>query len=150
MRFRRAVAEERVLLDEMTLAGIRHWGHHEKHPEAYRGLADAIARDSGPEDHLVFVLEDGDELIGFYELRDRGDHVELLRMFLDTVHIGRGLGRLLWDHAIERARDVHDRLLINSDPGAAGFYRAMGAEPIGEVKPAPGFVITTFQLDLTP
>lgn len=150
MHVRRATAEDRTLLDDMALAGVRHWGHDEHHPEAYRGLVEALAGESGPENHPVFVFEDDrNEVIGFYELRDRGDHMELLRMFLRPELIGQGYGRLLWDHAVTEASRSHGRLLINSDPGATGFYAAMGARAEREVEPVPGFVITVFQLDLT-
>lgn len=150
MRVRRATADDRTMLDELTLAGVRHWGHHENHPEAYQGLVHMLAQESDPQDHPVFVFEDDqDEVVGFYELRDRGDHMELLRMFLRPELIGRGLGRTLWEHAVIEARRTHNRLLIESDPGATGFYRAMGAEPVGRFEPVPGFVITVFQLDTT-
>lgn len=149
MHVRRAVAEDRSLLDELTLAGVRHWGHHHSHPEAYRGLARTLEQEeTGPEEHAVFVFEDGEDMVGFYELRDRGDHIELLRMFVRPELIGQGLGRMLWDHAVVEASRSHQRLLINSDPGATGFYRAMGAEAEGEFEPVPRFVITVFWHDL--
>lgn len=149
MQVRRASPEDRPVLDEMTLAGIRHWGHHQNHPEAYRALAQMLAQESGPQNHPVYVLEADGDVLGFYELRDRGDHIELLRMFLRPDLIGRGLGRTLWEHAVAEAGRSHERLLINSDPGATGFYRAMGAEAEGTVEPFPGFVITVFWHDLT-
>ena len=37
----------------------------------------------------VFVAEEDSEIVGFYGLRDRGDHVELLRMFPRIDRIGR-------------------------------------------------------------
>ena len=138
------------MLDELTLAGVRHWGHHENHPEAYQGLVHTLAQESDPQDHPVFVFENGrHEAIGFYELRDRGNHMELLRMFLQPELIGHGLGRKLWEHAVVEAGRSHERLLIHSDPGATGFYRAMGAEPADSFEPVPGFVITVFWHDLT-
>ena len=151
MRVRRATSDDRALLDELTLAGVRHWGHDVNHPEAFQGLIQTIAQEPGPEHHSVFVFEDDrGEVIGFHELRDRGDHMELLRMFLRPELIGIGYGRTLWEHAVTEAGRSHERLLINSDPGATGFYRAMGAELAGEFEPVPGFVITVFWHDLTP
>ena len=150
MRIRRATTDDRELLDELTLAGVRHWGHHENHPDAYQGLVRTLAQESDPQGHPVFVFEnDQGEVVGFYELRDRGDHMELLRMFLQPELIGRGLGRTLWEHAVIEAGRLHERLVINSDPGATGFYRAMGAEDVGHFEPVPGFVITVLQMDLT-
>ncbi len=99
----------------------------------------------------MFVFEDElGEVIGFYELRDRGDHMELLRMFLRPELIGEGYGRKLWEHATTEAARSHQRLLINSDPGAAAFYQAMGAEAERTVEPVPGFVITVLWHTLNP
>ncbi|MGD2043089.1 MAG: GNAT family N-acetyltransferase, partial [Acidimicrobiia bacterium] len=137
--FRRARAEERALLDAMTLAGIRHWGHHENHPAAYAGLEASLNEESGPENHPVYVLEEREEILGFFELRDRGDHIELLRMFLRPDLIGKGYGRRLWLEAAETAGATHRRMLIMSDPRAVGFYREMGADYEGSVEVSPGF-----------
>lgn len=148
--FRRARAEDREILDEMTLEGVRHWGHHEHHPQAYAGLAAAVDAETGPEHHPVFILEEDGDLVGFFELRDRGEHIELLRMFLRTELIGHGFGLVLWDEAVSVAAASHDRMLILSDPGALGFYEAMGATLEAEVEVAPGFSIGSCWFDLTP
>lgn len=148
-RFRRARADDREFLDEITLAGIRYWGHDQKHPEAYQGLAKSLPEWPGPENHPVFVLEDNGEVIGFYELRDRADHVELLRMFLRTEVIGQGYGRVLWDHAVEQAGRINHRMLIKSDPDSIGFYSAMGARLEERQEVAPGFSLGIFWYDLT-
>ena len=146
--FRRATASDRDLLDEMTLAGARHWGHHEEHPEAYAGLAAQLEAEDSPEHHSVFVLEEDGEVIAFYELRDRGEHVELMRMFIRSNLIGHGYGRKLWNHAIGQAAQMHDRMLIMSDPAATGFYEAMGATFERSVEVAPGFVLGIYWHDL--
>lgn len=148
MVFRPARAEERGVLDEMTLTGIRFWGHHVNHPDAYQGLVRTLAEELGPENFPVFVLEEEGQMLGFFELRDRGDHAELLRMFLRTDLIGRGYGRRLWLEAVGRASESHDRMLIMSDPGARGFYEAMGAELETEVEVSPGFVLGKYWFDL--
>ena len=123
--FREADVGERELLDEMTLAGLRHWGHHEQHPEIYAGFAQMLAAEPGPAEHPVVVLEENERIVGFYELRDRGEDIELLRMFLRDDLIGRGYGRQLWDEAVRSASLTHQRMTIMSDPGSVGFYQAM-------------------------
>jgi GNAT superfamily N-acetyltransferase len=148
MEFRRARADERDLLNEMTLAGIRHWGHHESHPEAYAGLVASVEAEDSPDNFPVFVLEDDNEVAGFYELRDRGEHVELLRMFLQVDLIGKGFGRMLWDHAVNEAAETHDRMLIMSDPEAVGFYTAMGADLEKRQEVAPGVSIGVYWYEL--
>ncbi|MDJ0954992.1 MAG: GNAT family N-acetyltransferase [Acidimicrobiia bacterium] len=147
--FRRARADERDTLNEMTLAGLRYWGHDQNHPEAYEGLAAILSSADGPESHPVFVLEESSKMIGFYELRDRGDHVELLRMFLQPDLIGLGYGRTLWTHAVQEAAAMSGRMLIMADPGAEGFYRAMGARLERYQEATPGFVLGVYWYDLT-
>lgn len=145
---RRATADDRALLDEMTLAGTRYWGHHENHPDAYAGLQARLERELGPENHPVYVLEEDGEVLGFFELRDRGEHIELLRMFLEASLIGQGYGRKLWAEAVAVAVRTHDRMLIMSDPCAAGFYEAMGAILEDEITVAPGFTLSRYWYEL--
>jgi len=148
MEFRRARADDRDLLNQMTLAGIRYWGHHESHPEAYAGLVVSVEAEDSPDNFPVFVLEADGEVVGFYELRDRGEHVELLRMFLREDLIGKGFGRTLWDHAINEAAKIHDRMLIMSDPEALGFYAAMGAVLEKHHEVAPGVSLGVYWYEL--
>jgi hypothetical protein len=141
MRFRQARAEEADLLGEMTLAGVRHWGHHENFPDAYAGLATSLP---GPEDiaaHPTFVLEDDDGVAGFYSLRDRGDFVDLVQMFVQVDRIGHSLGRALWEHSVSEASGIAPRMRIMSDPESIGFYEAMGAALERRVEVSPGFFL---------
>jgi len=148
--FRQAIADDRDGLDEMTLEGLRHWGHHEDHPEAYADLVDLLATEPGPENFPVFVLVEDGQVVGFYELRDRGDHVELLRLFMRSDLIGRGYGRMLWSHAVDQAKKMHDWMLIKSHPRAVGFYATMGATFERNVEVAPGFFLDVYRFDLQP
>jgi hypothetical protein len=102
-------------------------------------LASELPAADDVEKSLVYVLEDDGVVLGFYSLKDKGDHVELLQVFLRTHLIGHGYGRRLRDHSVGVGASVSDRMLIMSDPKSVGFYRAMGAtlERMQEV--APGF-----------
>jgi GNAT superfamily N-acetyltransferase len=146
--FRQATATDRAVLDEMTLAGVRHWGHHVAHPDAYAHLVGELAAGDPPDQHRILVWQDAQGIAGFVDLRDREDHVELYRMFLRTELIGHGHGRALWDRAVQEASAMGDRMMIVSDPGATGFYAAMGARAEGTLEPAPGFTLTVFWYDL--
>ncbi|GAA0575970.1 hypothetical protein GCM10010172_70880 [Paractinoplanes ferrugineus] len=54
-------------------------------------------------------------------------------LWIDPAFIGRGIGRALWEHATHVAADLgFTSLLIDADPHAEGFYRAMGATRVGE------------------
>lgn len=136
------------MLNAMSLAGVRYWGHHETFPDAYAGLAAELPDADGYDDLLVLVLEAGGEVRGFLSLADRGDHVELVQMFLATDFIGRGYGRKLWDRAVVEARAISHRMLIMSDPQSIGFYEAMGARLERRVEVSPGFSLAVMWYDL--
>lgn len=90
----------------MTLAGLGHWGYDQNHPKVFQFLEENLP--DGPEiaHSPVFVVEEDSDVVGFYGLRDRGDHVEVLRMFPRVDRIGRGYGWLMWDHAVMRRPHV--------------------------------------------
>lgn len=131
----------------MTLAGTRYWGHQENFPEAYSDLMSMLENHSTAES-VVYLLEDDEEPVGFYEVLDRGEYVELLRMFLRPDRIGTGLGSLMWEHCVAEASHFGNRLLIMSDPAALGFYEAMGATLEKEIEVSPGFRLGVFWFDL--
>ena len=60
------------------------------------------------------------------------DGLQLDNFFLLPAHIGSGLGRLMWDEALRRAEaEGVERMTLEADPNAAGFYERMGARLTG-------------------
>jgi predicted N-acetyltransferase YhbS len=54
-------------------------------------------------------------------------------VWVSPEHIGAGIGRALFDHAVRRAAALGAAtLIIEADPNAEGFYRRMGARRVGE------------------
>lgn len=146
--WRRAGVEDGELLNTMTVAGVRYWGHGERFPDLIAQFTTELPSPEETAAAPTWILSDGDDIVGFYSLRDRGDHVELVQMFLDTSYIGQGVGRQLWQHAVERAADMGDRMKIISDPGAVGFYERMGAELETTREVVPGFTLSVYWFDL--
>lgn len=128
---RRARPSEAEALSELAIRSKGHWGYEPEFLEACRPELTLSAHliETGE----VHLLEVGGRIVGFYGLADRNGELEFTHFFVDPPAIGRGAGRLLWRHAVERAksRGVR-RLVIESDPYAEGFYRKLGAERIGE------------------
>ena len=61
-----------------------------------------------------------------------GERMDLLHLWVLPEAMGRGAGRSLFSHAIERTRHLGFRELeIESDPNAEGFYRRIGAHRVG-------------------
>ena len=63
--------------------------------------------------------------------------------------IGHGYRRRLWNHAVESAASMSERMLIMADPGSVGFYEAMGASLERHQEMAPGFSVGVYWYDLT-
>jgi len=129
---RPALPEEAQLLSELALRAKGHWGYDQDFLEACRSeltlTPDYIA--ASP----VFVLEEEAQVIGFYGLREQGNELELLYLFVEPSAINRGYGKRLWKHAVELAAKRGFReISIESDPYAEAFYRAMGAQHVGVV-----------------
>ncbi len=62
---------------------------------------------------------------------------ELEALFVEPVHIGSGIGRALITHAKNFiAESGGSTLIIQGDPNAERFYRAVGAQLIGKKESA--------------
>jgi GNAT superfamily N-acetyltransferase len=119
----------------MALRSKAHWGYESEFLEACRQELTLTPELIDAEQ--VYLIEDGGRPVGFYTLVKWAADIELGHFFVDPPSIGRGVGRALWDDALERAAELgYARLLIQSDPNAEGFYLKLGAERIGEVPSA--------------
>lgn len=128
---RPALPTEAPRLTAIALRSKAHWGYDTAFMEAC--VAPLTVTAAIIESSPIFVAEEAGRVLGFYGLTDLGDDVDLAYMFVEPDFIGRGIGRSLWQHAIEMARVLgYCRLLVASDPYAERFYLAMGADRIGE------------------
>jgi len=131
----RASEGDAEALSALALRSKSHWGYPESWLEEWRPQltisGETIA--SSP----VFVVRAGEATLGFYALELQGPKASLDHLWIDPPAIGRGLGRLLFEHArSEAARCGVSLLEIDSDPNAEPFYKATGAVRVGTV-PAP-------------
>jgi GNAT superfamily N-acetyltransferase len=128
---RRSSPEEATTLTQIALDAKRHWGYPEhwiKHWESDLTISSDFIRDNH-----VYVAEEDGEIRGFYALCLAGSKAELEHMWVKPDCIGTGVGKELFLDAMERAAALDvSHVEISSDPNAAGFYRRMGAEQIGE------------------
>lgn len=128
---RAATVHDLSALHEIAFRSKAHWGYDE-------AFMRSIEPSLGPgEDELaagMFLAEQGGAPVGFYSfLTIDGDHF-LHSLFVAPEKIGCGLGKLLWQHAVQSARRAgRDHFLIESDPNAENFYLHQGAHRIGEI-----------------
>lgn len=136
---RDARPDEAARLTEIAHAAKRHWGY----PEAWiAGWRDALTftpeRMAGWQ---VRVAEPAEGLAGVHAVSVEGDAAVLEHLWVDPPHIGRGVGRRLFEDAVRVAARLGAReMTIDSDPYAEAFYLRMGAVRIGEVRADVGGV----------
>ncbi|APS23246.1 MULTISPECIES: GNAT family N-acetyltransferase [Streptomyces] len=133
---RRAVARDAARLTRLVRTSRAYEGPYAPMVAGYRVGPDYI------EVHRVFVAADDatGQVLGFYALLL--DPPELDLMFVADAAQGLGIGRLLAAHLREEARSAGlTGVRIVSHPPAEGFYRSIGAEPVGTVRARPPAVM---------
>ncbi len=127
----RAEPDDADALTRIAIAAKRYWGYPERWIEQWQ---EALTITPGfITDNEVYAAVFEEEMGGFYALVERGSKVELEHLWVSPEHIGAGIGRALFDHAVRRAAALGATTLsIEADPNAEGFYRRMGARRVGE------------------
>ena len=146
---RRADPAEAVALSDLAIRSKAHWGYTPAQLSVFqRELtlteADLVLR-------CAHAFEEKGRVVGFYTLLERPDgSIELEHLFVDPRDFGRGVGRALFEHACAAAVATgRERLVIQSDPNAAGFYQSRGARLEGYVSSSiPGRELPLFSVDL--
>ncbi|MEV6901956.1 GNAT family N-acetyltransferase [Amycolatopsis sp. NPDC051372] len=132
MLLRAGQPHEAADLSALTLRSKAHWGYDEAFLEACR--TELTLRPDDLVAGKATVAQIGERVVGFYTLAGQAPEGELACLFVEPDHIGTGVGRRLWQHAVDTARTLDfQRLIIGSDPFAEDFYRKMGAVRIGSV-----------------
>jgi GNAT superfamily N-acetyltransferase len=129
--FRDARADEAGLLSAVALRSKGHWGYSQDFLDACR--AELTIRPADVAARRIVVADSPAGIAGFYSIDGIPPGGELGNLWVVPERIGTGLGRRLWQHAVAAAGQAgYTSLRIEADPNAAGFYRAMGAEPAGQ------------------
>jgi N-acetylglutamate synthase-like GNAT family acetyltransferase len=130
---RRATVDDTATLTNIAHDAKRYWGYPEHWIKHWQDEL-TISNDFVSENE-VYLLACEDEVRGFYALVVRNDKAELEHLWVAPQHIGTGVGKELFIHAMQRAagRNVSE-VQISADPNAEGFYKKMGAHRIGEIQ----------------
>jgi len=124
--------DEAGRLTELCLRSKAAWGYDEAFLEACRAeltLTPSALRHS----HMKVADRDG-TLVGMAQVTVEGEVAALEKLFVEPTRLHGGCGRALLEWAKDTARALGAAILvIESDPGAAEFYRRMGAVDDGSV-----------------
>ncbi|MFE5089253.1 GNAT family N-acetyltransferase [Streptomyces sp. NPDC056638] len=127
---RPARRSEAGALTELALASKAHWGYDEAFLAACRD--ELTMHPADIDRRRTTVAEEDGRVLGFTTLDGAPPEGALGMMFVAPDAIGRGIGRLLFEHTVTEARRLgFARLTIDADPNAEPFYLAMGAVRIG-------------------
>lgn len=131
MIIRRALTTDAETLTQIAKDAKRYWGYPEHWLDFWQD--DLTIRPEFLDNNPVYVAEGEGNVLGFYALIVKKEKAELDHLWVAPAHIGSGVGKALFIHAMQSAaRGNVSEIEILSDPNAEGFYRKMGAHRIGE------------------
>jgi GNAT superfamily N-acetyltransferase len=133
---RRARTSDAGRLTAIAHAAKRTWGYPEQWIALWRD--DLTVKRPFVRTHPVFCAVRGRTVVAFYALSRCGEDFELEHLWVDPDHIGTGVGRKLFRHALATVRARRGKALrIAADPNAEGFYAGLGARRVGVVPSSP-------------
>jgi N-acetylglutamate synthase-like GNAT family acetyltransferase len=132
LQIRKAQTEEAETLTAIAIAAKRYWGYPENWIEHWRD--ELTITPEFVNQHDVFVAEENNRVLGFYALIVKNEKAELDHLWVAPEDIGRGVGKELFLHAMDRASHLNvGEVEIYSDPNAESFYSKLGAVKDGEL-----------------
>ncbi|MCL9685053.1 GNAT family N-acetyltransferase [Legionella maioricensis] len=98
----------------------------------------------------LILFGKGEGLIGLYAFKINDDEApELDLFFINRKQIGQGIGKIMWQHALDHALKHHwTEFKIIADPNAEPFYKRMGATTIGTFESFPGRFVPVMKMKL--
>lgn len=129
---RRAMESEAQALTDLAARSEAYWGYDADYMELFRSVYRVSEDFVGK--NPTYVLEEDGRIEGFYSILPGGE-ASLEYLFIEPRSIGKGYGRLLWNHMLGECRKngIKEFAIVTS-PQAKEFYVRMGAEPCGEVE----------------
>lgn len=119
------------VLTEIAISAKRHWNY----PEAWIQfwIPQLTISSEYISSNEVWMMTDDGRPIAFYTLSQDEEGYELGHLWVLPEYIGKGIGRQLFNHALERCKLLNiPALKIYADPNAQAFYEKMGAYKVGE------------------
>nr|WP_298690298.1 GNAT family N-acetyltransferase [uncultured Dongia sp.] len=143
---------ERDVLDDICFRSKAHWGYDSDFMENVRRQI-RVHPDAVKAGRVWVAVDATDRPLGVVEVDPIDDTVaDITLLFIAPENLRRGIGRALYEKAIDLARQLGVReLLIDSDPQAAAFYASMGATRIGaEPTGYQGRLLPKFSVAIAP
>jgi GNAT superfamily N-acetyltransferase len=130
---RRVNSSEAAALTQIALSAKRYWGYPEHWIDLWKPQLTFDAEYFQANESWAADM-DG-KPVAFYTLLDKEGIAWLDNLFVMPEYIGKGIGRMLFQHGVEVARLRGFQIFqLEADPNAVGFYKRMGMYEIGERK----------------
>jgi GNAT superfamily N-acetyltransferase len=131
MNMIRATPEHASILTDITIAAKRHWNYPEHWIQLWLSQL-TISAEYISENEVWLVVKD-DAAVAYYSLKQDDESLWLDNLWVLPEHMRQGIGKQLFQHALERSRARGVSILkIEADPNAQSFYEKMGARKVGE------------------
>ena len=131
LEIRRALPEDAGALTQIALAAKGHWGYPQRWMQIWKPELTFNPDYFLENESWKGSLEN--QPVGFYTLLEKDRNAWLENLWVTPSQMGRGIGNALLQHALGLSRERGYHILrLESDPNAVGFYKKMGAYPIGE------------------
>lgn len=133
VNIREAKLDEVEILTNLAARSEAYWGfdneYMNKFKVMYRVTKEFININS------TFVMEEDNRIIGFYSILFEDNKNSLEYFFIEPEFIGKGYGKLLWNHMITIGTRLGIKQIeIVTSPEAKEFYIKMGAIEVGIVE----------------
>lgn len=131
LQIRRALPEEADVLSQIAFSAKAHWGYPRRWMEIWK--PQLTFSPEYFEENEGWVAEKNGIPIAFYILQEKAGNAWIEDLWVSPDSIGQGVGKALFLHAVELARQHGFKTLqLEADPNAVGFYEKMGMYQVGE------------------
>jgi len=119
------------ILTQITIAAKRNWGYPERWMQIWQPLLTISPEYLSENEAWIKMI--GDKPLAYYSLKQADNEFWLDNLWVLPEAMGKGIGKELFKHAVERSRlRGASTLKIEADPNAEAFYERMGARRTGE------------------
>ena len=125
MIIKRATKDDHLVLTAITKASKAHWGYSQSQLDGWE--LDLTITKEHIQRYSTYKATINGELVAFYSYIQKEEKtIYLENMFLHPDYIGKGYGQLLMDDFLERIGPEIERITLDADPNAEGFYAKSG------------------------
>jgi GNAT superfamily N-acetyltransferase len=131
MQILRATSEYANDLTQISILAKSHW----EYPQAWIQLWTPSLTLTAEyiDTHEVWMMVSEGRPLAFYSFDENEEGFWLDNLWVSPAYMGQGIGRSLFQHALERCKTLGiSTLKIEADPNARNFYERMGAHQVGE------------------